>query len=70
MKTKAASLKIIKIKTTPFDAADYLDDNETIAAYLSAALTDPRIFPMPVSPAVKMQELVAELGQADKTLGH
>ncbi len=41
MKTKAASLKVIKIKTAPFDAADYLHDNETIAAYLSAALTDP-----------------------------
>ncbi|MBC9073030.1 putative addiction module antidote protein [Thauera sp. CAU 1555] len=26
---------------TPFDAADYLDDEETIAAYLSAALEDP-----------------------------
>ena len=26
---------------TPFDAADYLDDEETIAAYLSEALEDP-----------------------------
>jgi probable addiction module antidote protein len=25
----------------PFDAADYLDDEETIAAYVSAALEDP-----------------------------
>ena len=25
----------------PFDAADYLDDDETIAEYLSAALEDP-----------------------------
>lgn len=25
---------------TPFDAADYLDDEETIAEYLSAALED------------------------------
>ncbi|RCX08571.1 addiction module antidote protein [Extensimonas vulgaris] len=25
----------------PFDAADYLDDEETIAEYLSAALQDP-----------------------------
>ena len=52
MKTKSASLKAtssakaksskaIKVETAPFDAADYLDDNETIAAYLSAALTDP-----------------------------
>ena len=52
MKTKPAPLKaassakvkvskMIKIETAPFDTADYLDDNETIAAYLSAALTDP-----------------------------
>ena len=27
-------------KITPFDAADYLDDEETIAAYLSAALAE------------------------------
>ena len=26
---------------TPFDVADYLDDEETIAAYLTAALDDP-----------------------------
>ena len=38
---KAKASKIIRIETAPFDAADYLDDNETIAAYLSAALTDP-----------------------------
>ena len=45
MKTKPALRKVasktIKIETAPFDVADYLDDNETIAAYLSAALTDP-----------------------------
>lgn len=28
------------IKTTPFDAAEFLDDEETITAYLSAALED------------------------------
>ena len=33
--------KVIKIETAPFDAADYLDDKETIAAYQSAALADP-----------------------------
>ena len=27
-------------KITPFDVADYLDDEETIAAYLSAALAE------------------------------
>lgn len=26
---------------TPFDVADYLDDEETISAYLAAALADP-----------------------------
>ncbi|WGZ92708.1 MAG: putative addiction module antidote protein [Candidatus Thiothrix putei] len=28
-------------KFTPFDAADYLDDEDTVAAYLSEALEDP-----------------------------
>lgn len=28
-------------KLAPFDAADYLDDDETIAEYLTAALEDP-----------------------------
>jgi len=28
-------------KLAPFDAADYLDDDETIAAFLTAALEDP-----------------------------
>lgn len=28
-------------RIAPFDAADYLDDEETIAEYLSAALADP-----------------------------
>ncbi len=28
-------------KFAPFDAADYLDDEETIAEYLTAALDDP-----------------------------
>jgi probable addiction module antidote protein len=28
-------------KLAPFDAADYLDDEETIAEYLTAALEDP-----------------------------
>lgn len=29
------------VKLAPFDAADYLDDDETIAEYLTAALEDP-----------------------------
>jgi len=28
-------------KIAPFDAADYLDDEETIAEYITAALEDP-----------------------------
>lgn len=31
----------MKIKTPLFDAADYLEDEETIAEYLTAALEDP-----------------------------
>jgi probable addiction module antidote protein len=31
----------MKITTAPFDAADYLTDDETIAEYISAALEDP-----------------------------
>ena len=48
--SKVKSSKAIKIETAPFDAADYLDDNETVAAYLSAALTesDPNVFLMAV----------------------
>jgi len=30
-----------KIETAPFDAVDYLDDEEVIAEYLTAALEDP-----------------------------
>lgn len=31
----------MKIESAPFDAADYLHDEETIAEYLTAALEDP-----------------------------
>ena len=31
----------MKIEIAPFDAADYLTDEETIAEYLTAALEDP-----------------------------
>ena len=30
-----------KVKVAPFDASEYLDDEEVIAAYLTAALEDP-----------------------------
>ena len=33
--------KTSKIDLAPFDASDYLDNEETIAEYLSAALEDP-----------------------------
>ena len=37
-------------KFAPFDAADYLDDEETIAEYLTGALEDsnPDVFPTAV----------------------
>jgi DNA-binding phage protein len=31
----------MKINIAPFDVADYLTDNETIAEYINAALEDP-----------------------------
>jgi probable addiction module antidote protein len=31
----------VTIETAPFDAAEYLSDDETIAEYLAAALEDP-----------------------------
>ena len=31
----------MSIRTAPFDAADYLTDEETIAEYISAAMEDP-----------------------------
>jgi probable addiction module antidote protein len=30
-----------KVKIAPFDASEYLDDEEVIAEYLTAALEDP-----------------------------
>jgi probable addiction module antidote protein len=33
--------KTAKLKLAPFDASDYLDSEETIAEYLTAALEDP-----------------------------
>lgn len=39
IKAPPKALKALGIK--PFDAAEYLDDDETIAEYLSAALEDP-----------------------------
>ena len=39
VKAKAKSLKALGVKA--FDAADYLDDDEAVAEYLTAALEDP-----------------------------
>ena len=39
IKAHPKALKALGVK--PFDAAEYLDDDETIAEYLSAALEDP-----------------------------
>jgi probable addiction module antidote protein len=44
-----------KTKFAPFNAADYLDNDEVIAEYLAAALEDPdpEVFMMAVSNAAK-----------------
>jgi probable addiction module antidote protein len=44
-----------KIKFAPFDAADYLDNEEVIAEYLAAALEDPNpeVFMRAVSSVAK-----------------
>ena len=42
----------MKIRTAPFDAADYLTDDETVAEYITAALedTDPDAFLVALKP--------------------
>ncbi len=42
---------------TPFDAADYLDDEETVAAYLSEALedSDPDVFLIAIRTVARAQ---------------
>ena len=63
-RTKAKASKVIKIETAPFNAADFLDDNETIAAYLTAARTypDPDVFLV----AVKDVARARGMSQLDK----
>ncbi len=39
VKANSAALKALGVK--PFDAADYLDSDEAVAEYLTAALEDP-----------------------------
>ena len=60
-------------KFTPFDAADYLDDEETIAAYLSEALedSDPDTFLMAVRTVARargMAQLAKDSGLGRESL--
>lgn len=60
-------------KFTPFDAADYLDDEETIAAYLSEALedTDPDVFLMAIRTVARargMTQLAKDSGLGRESL--
>lgn len=62
-----------KIETAPFDAADYLDDDETIAEYPSAALEDPNpdIFLVAVRDVARvrgMAQLVRDTGLGSESL--
>ena len=50
---------------TPFDVADYLDNEETIAAYLTAALDDPDAFLVAVKAVARargMTQLAKDFG--------
>ena len=51
----------IKLGITPFDAGDYLDNEETIAEYLSAALEnpDPDVFLVAVRDVAKARGISA-----------
>lgn len=58
---------------TPFDAADYLDSDETIAAYLSAALEDdnPDLFLVAVKDVARargMTQLAKDTGLGRESL--
>jgi len=60
-------------KFTPFDAADYLDNEETIAAYLTAALEDenPDIFLVAVKDVARargMTQLAKDTGLGRESL--
>ena len=58
---------------TPFDAADYLDDEETIAAYLSAVLEDddPDLFLVAIKDVARargMTQLAKDTGMGRESL--
>lgn len=60
-------------KFTPFDAADYLDNEETIAAYLTAALEDenPDMFLIAVKDVARargMTQLAKDTGLGRESL--
>ncbi len=60
-------------KFTPFDAADYLDNDETIAAYLTAALEDedPNTFLVAVKDVARargMTQLAKDTGLGRESL--
>jgi len=60
-------------KNTPFDAADYLDNEEVIAEYLNAALEDenPDVFLVAVSDVAKargMAQLAKDTGLGRESL--
>jgi probable addiction module antidote protein len=58
-----------KVKIAPFDASEYLDDEEVIAEYLTAALEDPnpRVFLIAVANVAKARG-IAKVAQ-DSGLG-
>ncbi len=60
-------------RTSPFDAADYLDNDEVIAAYLNAALEDedPAVFLQAVADVAKargMTQIARETGLGRESL--
>jgi probable addiction module antidote protein len=62
-----------KLETALFDAADYLDDEETIAEYLTAALEDsnPDIFLVAVRDVARargMAQLARDIGLGRESL--
>jgi len=65
--------KTKKLKVAPFDASDYLDSEETIAEYLTAALEnpDPDAFLVAVSDVAKargMSKVAANAGLGRESL--
>jgi len=59
-----------KVKLAPFDASEYLDDEEVIAEYLTAALEDPNpeVFLLAVANVAKARG-ITKVAQ-DSGLGH